>query len=90
MLMIDKITKHWLHGLISALVLGVSNAVLNYVGIATLDNLGIKVPQMDWKQGLVLVFVGGAVGVFAYLKQFPLPPEEAEEEARKVIENAEK
>ena len=69
-------TSHWLRGLAGAIITGFSTSFLSALGITGADALGFKVAQLDLKQLAVITLMGGAVGMFAYLKQSPIPPEE--------------
>ncbi len=66
--------KHWSIGLLSAVVQGTSTSFLTFVGIAGMDEVGINVPKLDWKQGLAVVAMGTAVALFTYLKTHSLEP----------------
>lgn len=67
---------HWLHGLGSAIITGLSTTGLSALGVAGAAGAGMQVETLDWKQCAIITLVGGVVGMFAYLKQSPLPPEE--------------
>jgi hypothetical protein len=64
----------WLRGLVAAVVTGVSSSVLSGLGIAAADSVGVEVANLDVKQLGVIALSGGLVGLFAYLKQSPVPP----------------
>ena len=64
----------------AASVLGLSTAVLNFVGLSTLDELGVKMPPLDYRQGIVIVLVGMVVSMAAYLKKHPVPEESKTDE----------
>ena len=61
--------------LIAAVVTGASNAGLASLGIAGADSIGVNIPSLQWKQIGVMVVSGGIVGLFAYLKTAPVPPD---------------
>lgn len=67
-------TKIWMRGLIAAVVTGVSSSVLSGLGIAGAEAVGLEVVKLDFKQLGVIALSGGLVGLFAYLKQSPVPP----------------
>lgn len=67
--------KHWLHGLLAALITSASTAGLSILGVAGAEALGVNVPQLDLKQLGIVLLSGGIVGTLSYLKQSPLPPE---------------
>jgi hypothetical protein len=71
----DKVQR-WLHNLVAAIITGGSNAALAALGMVGADAIGIKVPQLDLKQVGVIFVSGAVIGLLAYLKQSPLPPEE--------------
>lgn len=64
--------KHWLHSLIGAVIGGAANAVT----VIVLDPLKFNL-QDGWKNLLAAVIVSGLVSAALYLKQSPLPPEDA-------------
>lgn len=68
--------KSWLHNLVAATITGGATTALGSLGIAVADLAGAKVQQLDLEQIGVLFISGGVVGLLAYLKQAPLPPEE--------------
>jgi hypothetical protein len=70
----DK-TRNWIRGLVSAVVTGGSSAALASLGISGANAVGVPVPQLDIKQLGAVVIGGGIVGMLAYLKQSPIPPD---------------
>ena len=66
----------WLHGLCSAVITGLATTFLSVLGVVGSDMVGVKVDQLNLKQLCILTIAGGLVGMAAYLKQSPLPPEE--------------
>lgn len=66
----------WLHKLIAAIITGGSTTALSALGIAGANAVGVQVQPMDLKQIGVLFASGAIVGLLAYLKQSPIPPEE--------------
>lgn len=69
-------TRHWLHGIFSAIITGGATSGLSSLGILGSDLVGVKVPSLDWDQLAILTASGGVIGMLAYLKQSPLPPED--------------
>lgn len=68
--------RTWLHNLGAAVITGAATTALSSLGISVADIAGAKVQQLDFKQIGILCAAGGLVGLLAYLKQSPLPPEE--------------
>ena len=68
-------TKHWLKLLVAAIVTGCSNSFLSAVGVAGAQMVGVKIEMLSPKQLVVTTVMGGAIGLFAYLKQSPVPPD---------------
>ena len=68
--------KLWIHNLVAAVVTGGSTTALAALGIAGADAIGAQVKALDAKQLGTLFLSGAVVGLLAYLKQSPLPPEE--------------
>ncbi len=68
--------KKWGKSLLAAVITGSSGAFLSALGITGADLIGIKVAQLDFKQLGVITICGGVVGLAAYLKQSPVPPDE--------------
>ncbi len=71
-------TRLWWRSLFAAGITGAASTALSAAGIATANGLGANVPQLDLKQVGVMLLSGGVVGLLAYLKQSPVPPEEPE------------
>jgi hypothetical protein len=69
-------TTKWLHSLFAAVITGGATSGLSALGIAGAEAAGLKVVQLDIKQLGILTASGAIVGLMAYLKQSPLPPEE--------------
>lgn len=67
-------TKLWFKSLLAAVVTGIANAGGAALGIATANGVGLNVPQVDWKQLVIMSLIGGLIGMFSYLKQSPVPP----------------
>lgn len=65
----------WLHNLIAAVITGGSTTALAALGIVGADALGASVQTLDLKQCGLLFASGAVVGLLAYLKQSPLPPD---------------
>lgn len=63
----------WLHDLMAAAILGFSNAILTFLGIASLDEIGVKIMRLDFKQTLMVICAGAISGLAAYLKKHPAP-----------------
>ena len=68
-------TRLWLHSLGAATITGGANAAIASLGIVGADAIGVKVPELDIKQLGIIALSGAIVGLLAYLKQSPLPPE---------------
>jgi hypothetical protein len=73
-----NVTFLWLKKAIAAAVTGFSSAVLSALGTVAADSVGLNVPALTLKQLGVVALVGGGVGLLAYLKQSPVPPDEEE------------
>lgn len=69
-------TELWIKALIASTVTGAASTGLSALGIATANGLGANVPQLDLKQLGVMLLSGGIVGLLAYLKQSPVPPDD--------------
>lgn len=63
----------WLQALVAAFIGGASNAVLNYLGLATAKGIGLDVPTLNWKALGMLALIGGMIALAAFLKTSPLP-----------------
>ena len=72
--MTEKV-RLWTKALIAAFVTGCSSAALSAVGISGAEAVGVTVTQLNLKQLAIMTVAGGVVGIFAYLKQSPVPPE---------------
>jgi len=68
-------TSKWLKMLVAAFVTGVSTGGLTSLGIPAANAVGANIPSLDWKQLGVMSLSGGIIGLFAYLKQSPVPPD---------------
>ena len=68
-------TEQWIKALIAAIVTGAASTGLSALGIATASGMGVDIPHLDWKQLGVMLVSGGLVGMLAFLKQSPVPPE---------------
>lgn len=68
-------TEQWIKALVAAIVTGASSTGLSALGIATAAGIGVDIPKLDWKQLGVMLISGGLVGMLAFLKQSPVPPE---------------
>lgn len=71
-------TSHWLKLLIAAIVTGCSNSFLSAVGVAGAQMVGVQIENLSPKQLVVTTLMGGIIGLFAYLKQSPVPPDETD------------
>lgn len=65
----------WLRGLVAAFLSGASTALLSAIGVSGAQELGVNIPRLTFKQMGVIALVGGLVGLAAYLKQSPIPPD---------------
>lgn len=71
-----KVTiRHWLYGLGSALITGITSSVSSALGIVGAEKIGIDVPTLTFRQMGIIAIFGGIVGAISYLRQSPLPPE---------------
>jgi hypothetical protein len=68
-------TEQWLRALAAAVITGAASSGSAFVGIAVAAAVGVNVQRLDLKQLGVMCLTGGLVGMFAYLKQSPVPPE---------------
>jgi len=67
----------WLRGLIAAAVSGAAGGVLTgfaSIGISP-EHFNLQDPRLLIKLGIAAALVNSFVGLAAYLKQSPLPPE---------------
>jgi len=71
-------TSHWLKLLIAAIVTGCSNSFLSAVGVAGAQMVGVQIETLSPKQLAVTTIMGGVIGMFAYLKQSPVPPDDTD------------
>ncbi len=69
-------TIKWGKSLVAAVVSGSANAVLASLGIAGANAVGAQIPALDPKQLGTIAVSGAVVGLVAYLKQSPVPPDE--------------
>lgn len=70
-------TSKWLKSLIAAIVTGSSNAALSILGIPAANAVfNTNIPALTAKQLGLQVFFGGFIGMCAYLKQSPVPPDD--------------
>lgn len=87
------VNRLWLKGLIAAAIAGSTSSVANAVGAMTFDpehfNFAEGIKNLIGLVGLNLL-MGGLIGVSAYLKQSPLPPDPIEEAAAKTMSEAPK
>lgn len=67
--------KRWLHNLLAAVITGAVSSGLASLGIAAADAAGVTVQPLNYKQLISVAIAGAVVGLLAYLKQSPLPPE---------------
>lgn len=65
----------WLNKLLAAVISGGATTALAALGIAGADAMGASVKALDFRQTLMLFISGALVGLFAYLKQSPIPPD---------------
>lgn len=69
-------TSTWLHNLVAAVVTGGATSGLSALGISIADAAGASIGSLNFKQVGMLFASGAVVGLLAYLKQSPLPPNE--------------
>lgn len=69
--------QKWSKALLAAVVTGVANSFLSALGISAGQALGIDIAKLDIKQLAFVSVLGGIVGCCAYLKQSPVPSDEA-------------
>lgn len=69
-------TRLWFRALVASVVTGASSSGLAALGVSVADAAGANVGQLNIKQLCVMAVTGGIVGLFAYLKQSPVPPAE--------------
>ncbi len=74
---LPKSVRHWLHGVISAFIGGGATVVSAQSGLAMAQVVGIHAALMDLKTMVIVFFTSGFFSMMAYLKQSPLPPEDA-------------
>jgi len=67
--------KKWFKLLIASVVTGASNAGLAVLGISGANAAGVDIPALNFKQLGVMCLSGAIVGLLAYLKQSPVPPD---------------
>jgi hypothetical protein len=70
---VSSSTHKWLKALAAAIITGFSNSFLSAVGVASAEMVGMKIENLSPKQLLIMTLMGGLVGMFAYLKQSPVP-----------------
>lgn len=68
-------TMQWLKAMVAAIVTGLANSFLSAVGVAGAQMVGVQVDNLSPKQLIVTTLMGGLIGMFAYLKQSPVPPD---------------
>lgn len=68
-------TTQWLKALVAAVITGFANSFLSAVGVAGAQMVGVQVDNLSPKQLIVTTLMGGLIGMFAYLKQSPVPPD---------------
>lgn len=69
--------RKWAKALVAAIITGASSSGLSALGVTVADAAGFNVGQLNLKQLGVMTLFGGLVGALAYLKQSPVPPDEA-------------
>ena len=69
-------TEKWLRSLIAAVVTGGATSGLSALGISVADAAGANIGGLNIKQVGALFLSGALVGLLAYLKQSPIPPED--------------
>lgn len=69
-------TITWIRNCIAAIVTGGSSTALASLGIAGASAAGVDVKPLDFKQLGAVALAGALVGLLAYLKQSPIPPED--------------
>lgn len=72
-------TTRWVKMLIAAIITGAANAGLAALGVTAANVAGAAIPPLDWKQLGVMCLSGGLIGMLAYLKQSPVPPDDGED-----------
>jgi hypothetical protein len=65
----------WLRGVVAAFISGASTSFLSALGVSGAQAVGITMPSLTFGQMGVIALVGGLVGLAAYLKQSPIPPD---------------
>lgn len=65
--------KTWLNGLIAAVIGGAATAGGSWLAINAAGAAGAAVPALNWKALGIILLVGSATNLFAYLKQSPIP-----------------
>jgi hypothetical protein len=71
----------WFYSLGVAVIAGVSQSGLAWLGMAGANAAGVDVPQLNFKALGIMLAVACLSNLFTFLKQSPLPPaEEVEDE----------
>lgn len=68
-------THRWIKMGIAGVVSGGSNAGLAALGVPVANAAGAGIPPLDLKQLGVMSATGAIIGLLAYLKQSPVPPD---------------
>lgn len=68
-------TEQWLRALLAAIITGAATSGSAIIGIGTANAVGMSIAKLDLKQVGVVCLSGGVMGMLAYLKQSPVPPE---------------
>jgi hypothetical protein len=80
-------TVKWFKLLVAAGVTGAASTGLSALGIATAAGLGVNIPKLDFKQLGVMLLSGGIIGLLAYLKQSPVPPDSGDTNPRAFVKS---
>lgn len=67
--------EQWAKAVAAAFITGCATSFLSALGVTGAQMVGVKIDQLTPKQLFVTTVFGGLVGVAAYLKTSPVPPE---------------
>lgn len=67
--------QHWGKALLASVISGFANAVLSALGLGGAAMVGIKVPQLEWHQTVMLGLSGAFIGMCMYLAKNPVAPD---------------
>ena len=70
-------TIKWAKAVFAAFVTGASSSFLSVLGVSGAQAVGINIQQFSPKQLVATTVAGGLIGMAAYLKQSPVPPDDA-------------